>query len=446
MNMMRASRAIAGLILASTGMGMVADESDGYWPQWRGPTGNGVALVGNPPSSWSEQENVRWKVRVPGEGHATPVVWGDKVFVLTAEAVGGGQAGQSGEATTAAGGRRQGRGNAPTEEYAFKTLCLDLKSGAVRWERVSRREVPHEGRQESNTHASASPITDGEHVIAFFGSHGLFCYDMEGGLVWEKDLGDMRTRNGFGEGATPALHDGVLVVLWDTEDESYVVAFEKVSGREIWRREREERTGWTTPYVQAFGGREQVIINGTGAVRSYDLRSGDLLWQCGGQTANAIPAVVSDGERVYAMSGYRGNMAMAIRLGGEGDLTGTEHVVWSLGRGTPYVPSPVLVDGLLVFCQRNDAMVTCVDALTGEVHYAQERVEGLSGVYASPVAVGDRIFLAAQNGATAVLAKSKVYELRGVNRLDESINASPVVVGDVLLLRGSEHLYCIAED
>jgi outer membrane protein assembly factor BamB len=254
----------------------------------------------------------------------------------------------------------------------------------------------------------------------------------------------MRTRNGFGEGASPALHDGVVVVLWDTEDESFVVALDKATGAELWKQDREERTGWTTPYVQPFGERTQVIINGTTAVRSYDLRTGELLWQCRGQTENAIPSIVSDGKVAYATSGYRGNAAVAIRLGGSGDLTGSDAVLWTLNRGTPYVPSPLLMDGLLFLCQRNDAILTCVDAMTGQTYFAQERLEGVAGVYASPAGVRDRIYLAGQNGATAVFAAAKELKVLAVNQLDEPINASPVIAGDELLLRGRDHLYCIA--
>jgi len=403
---------------------------------------------------WSEDKNVRWKARIPGQGHATPVVWGDRIFVLTAVPVGEvseesdppAQASGQPRRERGPGGRGggSGRGALPTQEIAFTTLCLDRGTGKVLWERVSRREVPHEGHQQSNTHASGSPVTDGEHLIVFFGSHGLYCYDLQGELIWEKDLGDMRTRNGFGEGASPALHDGILVVLWDTEGESYVAGFDKATGRQLWKQDRDERTGWTTPYVQPFGGRTQVIINGTTAVRSYDLKTGEMLWHCGGQTANAIPSIVSDGKTVYATSGYRGNAAMAIRLGASGDLTDSDAVRWSLNRGTPYVPSPLLVDGLLFLCQRNDAILTCVDAATGQAFYSQERLEGISGVYASPVGVQDRIYLPGQNGATAVLEKAKELRVLALNQLDEPINASPAVVGDQLLLRGRDHLYCIA--
>ena len=443
----------------------LAADQDVYnrnWPQWRGPTANGVALHGNPPIEWDAEKNIKWKVKVPGKGHATPVIWEDKVFILTAVASGTPaegdslaapppppreESGRGGNARPGRGPRRGGgRGSQPMQEHAFTTVCLDRKTGEVLWQKASRTEVPHEGHQSSNSFSSGSAITDGEHVMAFFGSRGLYCYDMEGDPVWEKDLGKMRTRNGFGEGSTPALHGNVLVVLWDTEDNSLVYAFDKRTGKELWRQSRDERTTWSTPYVLTHGGKTQVVINATTAVRSYELTTGKLLWECGGQTDNAIPSIVADQNTVYAMSGYRGNAALAIELGKSGDLTNSDSIRWKLDRGTPYVPSPLLYDGYLVFCQGNGAIVTCVDAASGEVYYSQERLSDVSGMYGSPVGVQNRIYLSGRDGTTVVLEKGKELKVLATNKLDDPIDASPAIVGNELFLRGHNFLYCIAEN
>lgn len=428
------------------------------WPQWRGPTANGVALHGNPPIEWDAEKNIKWKVKIPGEGHATPVIWGDKIFILTAvpsgkPSAGGGVAAPPSppqerrrRGGNAGRGRGRGRGSQPPpQEHAFTTMCLDRATGSVLWQQVGRTEVPHEGRHPTNSFSSGSPITDGEHVIAFFGSRGLFCYDMEGNQIWKKHLGQMQTRNGFGEGSTPALHGNVLIVLWDTEAESSVYAFDKRTGKELWRQSRDERTTWSTPYVLTHEGIKQVVVNATNAVRSYELKTGKLLWSCGGQTVNTIPSIVADQNTVYAMSGYRGNTALAIELGKSGDLTDSNSVRWKLNRGTPYVPSPLLYDGFLVFCQGNDATVTCVDAVSGESYYSQERLSGASGMYASPVGVQNRIYLPGRNGTTVVLEKSKELKVLATNVLDDPIDASPAIVGDELFLRGHNYFYCIAE-
>lgn len=425
---------------------MDSKEYQANWPQWRGPTANGVALQGNPPLEWSESKNIKWKTPIPGEGHSTPVIWGNKIFVLAAVPTG-----KTSEVSAAAGsdaatsGGRRG-GGAPSEVFAFTTFCIDRQTGKILWQQVGRSEAPHEGRHQTNTYASASPVTDGSLVISFFNSYGLHCYDMDGNLVWRRDLGKMKTRNAFGEGSSPLLHEDTLIVLWDNEEDSFVHAFDKKTGRELWKKSRDERTGWTTPRLVKVGGKAQVVINGTTAVRSYDLKTGDLIWQCAGQTANAIPSIVADPETVYVMSGFRGSAALAIRLGSSGDLSGSDAVRWKLGRGTPYVPSPLLYDGLLFFCQGNNGILSCVDASTGVPHYTQERLESIRGVYASPVGAAGRVYLAGREGTTLVLEKSKELKILATNPLDDPIDASPAVVGDELFLRGHHHLYCISRD
>ncbi len=453
-----------------------------HWPQWRGPNANGLVDAGNPPVEWSEDKNIQWKVAVPGKGHATPIVWGDKIFVATvvntqpnagnAPAAGqrpsrgdrsrGGQRGGvqrggenrgpggdrgRGERGGRRGGGRGGRGGfggggAPTTVHEFKTLCLDLKTGKTVWESTGRKEVPFDGVQRTNTYGSGSPVTDGEHVFVSFGSYGLFCYDLNGKLVWEKDLGKVKVT--FGEAASPALHGDTLIMVQDNNGESFIYAFDKRTGKELWKKSRDEGSGWTTPYVMERDGKTQVLVSGSNAVRSYDIKTGDVIWQCSGLGSNPVPMIVADDENIYAMSGHRQPYAMAVRMGGTGDLTDTGAVLWSTTRGTPYVPSPLLYDGLLFYCQRTNGILTCVDAKSGEVHFGQERLEGATGVYASPVGVQDRIYLPSQNGATVVFKKSKTLEVLAVNRLEDAFDASPVILGDTLLLRGHANLYCIA--
>ena len=255
----------------------------------------------------------------------------------------------------------------------------------------------------------------------------------------------MSTRNGFGEGASPVLHGQTLVVPWDTELESYLVAFDKRDGSELWRQNRDERTGWSTPYILQHDGTIEVVVNASNKVRSYNLADGSLLWECAGQTVNAIPSVVADDRHLYAVSGYRGNAAMAIQLGKRGDLSGSDAITWTLSRGTPYVPSPLLMNGRLWFTQGNDAVITCVEAQTGKVHYTQERLDGPSGFYASPVGVDGKVYLAGRNGTTVVLEDSDTLKVLAVNRLDDPIDASPALSGNAIYIRCHQHLYCIAE-
>jgi outer membrane protein assembly factor BamB len=397
------------------------DQYDRNWPQWRGPAGNGLVLHGNPPLVWGEEKNVKWKVAIPGLGHATPVIWENKIFILTA---------------------------VPSEDgsqrLAFTTLCVDRQTGRTIWRKIAREDAPHQEIQPTNSHSSGSPVTDGEHLIVSFGSYGLYCYDLDGNLIWEKDLGKVKMK--WGEGSSPVLVGDVVIVLQDNEDASFVHAFDKKSGKELWKKPRDEESSWTTPFVLARDGKTQVIINGSTAVRSYDPQSGDVLWQCSGLGVNVTPMVVVDRSAVYAMSGQRTSpMAMAVRLGPSGDLTDTDAVLWKLNRGTPYVASPLLYDGLLYFFQHTTPILTCLDAATGTPHYIQQRLEGISGVYASPIGVNDRIYVPGLNGTTLVLEKSKELRILAVTKLDDGFAASAAVVGNELYPRGRNNLYCIAE-
>jgi outer membrane protein assembly factor BamB len=429
-----------------------------YWPQWRGPLANGVAPEADPPLEWSETKNVKWKVKIPGEGSSTPAIWGDRIFVLTAVATGKraeatpAEAGASAPADPPSGKQPRPRGpggprrsEKPAEEYQFLVLCLDRATGQTLWQKVARQEVPHEGHQPNNTFASASPVTDGQRVFAFFGSRGLYCYDREGNLKWSRDFGRMQTRNGFGEGASPALHGDTLVVNWDDEtDNDFIVALDRHTGRELWKTPRDEDTTWSTPLMVEYGGKVQVIVNATRKVRSYDLATGRELWSCAGQTANAIPSPVADADTVYVTSGFRGSALFAIALGRGGDLTGTEAVRWRHDRDTPYVPSPLLVDDLLYVVKVNSGILSCFDKKTGQPHYEAERLDGLREIYASPVAAKDRVYVLGRDGVCLVLKKSPKLEMLATNKLDDRTDASMALAGRELFVRGREYLYCIA--
>ena len=426
----------------------VALAADQNWPAWRGPLGNGVAPGANPPTEWSETRNVVWKVPVPGRGSSTPILWGDQVFLLTAIPEGveppAPAEGPEGSGRGGPGGRGS-RGETPSQPQRFTVIALGRDDGKVRWQQTARVQVPHEGHHKDHGFASASPVTDGRVLIASFGSFGLFAYDLQGKLLWEKDLGDMRTRNSFGEGSSPALHGTTVVVLWDHEGEDFIVALDTRDGRELWRQRRDEPTGWSTPLIVEHGGKAQVVVNGTNKVRAYDLATGSLLWECSGQTANAIPTPVADEGRVIVMSGFRGSALQVIRLGGSGDLTGTDAIVWSHNKGTPYVPSPLLYGSRLYFLSGNTAMLSIFDARTGKPEVEMERLNGLAGVYASPVGASGRVYLAGRDGGVVVLKEGPRVEVLATNRLDDGFDASPAVVGNRLYLRGRASLYCVGE-
>ncbi len=449
------SAALCTFVLTLT-VGADSAESHLNWPQWRGPLGTGVAPEADPPLEWSETRNLKWKVAIPGEGSSTPVIWGGRVFVVTAVGVANRSPSKSGDDRAAGarapgagpGGPRGGFGGSgkPTDSYQFIVVCLDRATGNTLWQNVACEEVPHEGIQPNNTYASASPITDGQVVLAFFGSRGLHCYDLDGNLKWSKDLGRMKTRNGFGEGASPALSGDTVVINWDDEtDNDFIVALDKRDGRQLWKTPRSEDTGWSTPLIIEHDDKLQVVVNATGKVRSYDFETGKEIWSCSGQTANAIPSPVADADTVYCTSGFRGAALYAIPLSATGDVTGTDAVRWTRNRGTPYVPSPLLVDDLLYFISGNNGILTCLDAETGAVNFDQERLEAVREIYASPVAARDRVYVLSRDGKCIVVKKGRELEVLATNQIDDKTDASIALAGKQLFIRGKEFLYCIAE-
>ena len=432
------------------------------WPAWRGPLLNGTAPESNPPLEWSDSKNVKWKVKLPGHGSATPAVWGDRVFILAAVAadkkpetppapvVAPAPETSANPDTNAPGGRRRGggfgRSDKPTEAFKFTVLCLDRKTGQTIWEKVATETIPHEGHHQDHGFASASPITDGKVVLAFFGSRGLYCYDLDGKLKWTKEFGQQKMRGSFGEAASPALSGDVVVVNWDHEGDDFITALDKNTGRELWRTPRQEESSWDTPLIVEYQGKKQVIVNASTKVRSYDLATGQELWMCGGQTANAIPTTVTDGETVYAISGFRTAALQAIQLGRTGDLTGTDAVKWSYNQNTPYVPSPVLAGHRLYFLSQRGAALTCLDTRSGKPLFEAERLPGIFNAYASPVATKDRVYVLGREGKCAVLKLGDTPEILATNTLPEGTDASIAIVGNELLIRGIEHLYCIAQN
>jgi len=426
----------------------------GNWEHWRGDSGNGVATKASPPIKWSNSDNVQWKIAVPGKGSGSPVIWDDRVFVVSGVPV----ATKAQEANTEetadspqrTEGRRRGRGSgreaAPLEELAFTLFCFDRATGKEMWNQVAVVAKPHEGTHSTNTFASASPCTDGELVFAHFGSRGLFCYTIDGKLKWEKDFGDMQTRATFGEGSSPVISGERIVVPWDHEGQSSIYCLNKRTGEVLWETKRDEPTCWATPLVIEHDGKQQVVMNGENKARAYDLETGEELWSCGGQTARPAASAVAGDGIVYIGSGFRGSFLGAFRPTGKGDIEGTDSVVWTTGQNTPDVASPLLSGDRLYFYKGKSGILTCVDAKTGELHYGPTRVPGLDTIYASPVAANGYVFLTARNGTTVVIKDANEFEIVGTNSVGETVDATPAPVDNQLFIRGENHLFCIAEN
>lgn len=411
------------------------------WHQWRGPEFSGVSRTATPPVTWSENENIQWKVAVAGQGGSSPIVWQDKVFLLTAVNTGKVDAEKTPPDDQT---HRNPFGiKYPNTFYDYVVLCLDRNTGRTLWRKVAATQVPVEGHHHDNDYASSSPTTDGKRLYVWFGSAGFYCYSLDGKLLWKRDFGPARTRLSFGEGSSPVVYNDRVVLTRDQEDQSYLLALDAKTGDTLWEKNRDEPSCWATPIVVAFDGKQQLVTNGHNRVRSYDLANGDLLWECGGQVSNVTPSPVSDGTAVYCMSGYRGSSAMALPLSAQGDISDSERVIWKREKDTPYVPSPLLYDNLLYFNRLNDAILTCLDAKTGEVLIGRTRMPKIAGVYASPVGADGRVYFAGRNGTTLVLEKGETMTVLATNVLDEHFDASPALVADQLFLRGEEYLYCI---
>ncbi|MDA8743773.1 PQQ-like beta-propeller repeat protein [Rubripirellula amarantea] len=389
------------------------------WPHWRGDGGNGVAENANPPTEFSNARNVKWKVAIPGQGSGSPAVWEDKIFVTTGVPVSG------------------------TKQVKFTVLCIDRATGKTLWEKVAVEAVPHEGTHQTNGFASASPCTDGTAVYAFFGSRGLFAYSIEGELLWNRDFGDMTIRNNFGEGASTALHGDHLFVPWDHEGQSKLYAVNKLSGDIVWQVDRDEPSNWGTPLVIESEGQEQVILTGQNKVRAYELGTGKPLWECGGQTDRPAASPVAGDGLVFVASGFRGAFVGAFRPDGNGDIEGTDRVIWTRSRDTPDIASPLLSGDRLYYYKAKTGLLTCVNAKTGEPYYSAKRIPELDTIYASPVAAGGYVYLSDRDGTIVVIKDDDNFELVATNQMGETVDATPAPVDDQLIVRGSKHLFCL---
>ena len=412
-----------------------------YWPQWRGPLANGVSPNAKPPIEWSEKKNIRWKIALPGKAHSSPIAFGDRVFLMTAAPVG--------EAKTPVYDSAPGvHDSVPvTHRHEYSVLAVHRGDGRILWKTVVREDFPHEGGHETGSSTSNSPITDGVSIYAFFGSRGLYCLSVDGALKWQKDLGRMQTLHAHGEGSSPVLSGDTLIVCWDHEGESFLYAFDKVTGKQRWKVPRDEKTSWATPLVVEHEGKVQVIVSATKRVRGYDLATGQQLWECAGLTDNVVSSPVESHGIVIAGNSYYKQAMVAIRLSGAvGDITETDRVAWRLNRLTPYVSSPLLYGDTLYFLRHNQNILSRLDPATGKSRGEPVRLDAIRDfIFGSPVGASGRIYITARDGTTVVLRHDAENSVVATNHLDDSFSATPAMVDSELYLRGERFLYCIAE-
>ena len=411
------------------------------WCEWRGPNANGVALQGKPPIEWSPERNIRWRTVLPGRGHSTPVVLNDRIFLTSAVPFGT-------KIAPKMSGRPGEHDNLAVEsKFQFVVMCIDRKDGNILWNKVVHEALPIEAGHNTGSLASASPVIDSQHVYAHFGSHGLYCMDFDGNVKWQKNFGQMHSKHGHGEGASPTLSGNNLIVNWDHEEKSFLAALDKTTGNELWRRDRDEDTSWSSPIVIELDGRKQVVVCGTNRVRGYDLQTGETLWHCGGMSSNIVATPVYADGILYVGSSYEKKMLMAINLkNAHGDLSNANHILWSRTRGTPYVPSMLLYDEALYFLTHYQNVLTRVHGPTGKDSPGPIRLGSLGNIYASPVGANGHVYVTDLSGTTEVITHAVIPRTVAINRLDEAVNASLAIVGNEILIRGEKQLYCIANE
>ena len=431
-------------VLVALALATPAAGPNDRWAQFRGPSAGAAENDPALPDRWSATSNVLWTSDVPGIGWSSPVVWGDHVFVSSVINTGQAEAPRPG---LYLGGERP----APTAPHRWTAYDVDFATGKVRWSKVVRTGAPAASKHLKNSYASETAVTDGERVYFYFGNVGLFAFDMEGAEVWSKPLGPFKTRNGWGTAASPVLHRDRIYIVNDNDDQSFLSAYDKRTGAEIWRVNRDEGTNWATPFVWEHDGRAEIVTSGSGKVRSYDL-AGTLLWELKGMSSISVPTPFERHGLLFISSGYVGDAlrpAYAIRPGATGDIslkpaeTSNQYIAWSMPTLAPYNPTP-LVYGDYYYTLFDRGFFACHDAKTGKEIYGRQRIAAdASGFTASPWAYNGKIFATSEDGDTYVIQAGPEFKVLAKNSLGELTLATPAVARGSLVIRTASKLYRI---
>ena len=430
---------VAGTLCAGRVLGGEHD-----WPQWRGPQGAGISLEKGLPTEWDSTKNVLWKTRIPGYGHSSPIVWGNRIFLTT-----------SIEGAEIPGYKRLTHPDAKGEDYihpdsmgadhlyTLQVLSVDRDTGKILWRNTAYDGPVLDDRARKNTYASCTAATDGRHVYFFFEAQGLYCYDFDGKLIWKAAFENW-LKGGMGPGISPVLYENLVILQCDRElgEGSYITALDKNTGKEVWKAARQNRRSWATPLLVTAGGRPELVASGAESVISYDPATGKELWRSKGVVSHPIPSLVAGFGMVFATAGSSAKVAMGIKLGGSGDITNTPYMVWEYKKGTAYVPSPILY-GDYLYLMTETGLLTCLDARTGEVKYEGGRVPIPASFKASPVAYENMILLTSEDGDSFLIKAGPVHEVLRTNSLGEPIWASPAISQGRIFIRTEKNLYCI---
>jgi outer membrane protein assembly factor BamB len=417
------------------------------WPGWRSD-GQGISSEKNLSLKWSEDEGIKWKTPIPGAGHSSPIIWENRVFVTTAVA-------DDPNVQTFKGGMYFGgdRRKPDDSEYTFNLICLNAENGNILWDKAVVKQQPRTRRHTKNTYASETPVTDGKYIFASFGSAGLYCVDFDGNLIWQRDLGLMRRRAGWGTSSSPVIFKNTVIVNCDSDDESYITALDKTTGEPLWRTERNEKASWSTPFLFQSDNRTIVVTNAMRRMRGYDASTGKLLWECAGGSMITIPSPVAARGLIFISSGHNlfsRQPIVAVRPYASGNITpdkgkfSSQGVAWMHPRGGPYVTSPIAI-GDYLYIPLDKGYLTCYEAMTGKTVYEKQQLGNRNTITASPIAGDGRIYIQAEDGECYIIKPGPEFEILAVNKLDEVFCASPAVSTGRIFLRGRKHLYCIGK-
>ncbi len=442
---MRKSR-MTVVFSAILALGLVANALAENWPGFRGPASRGVSTDKEFAVQRDMSKNIKWKVEIPGLGHSSPIIWGNRVFVTTA--VSSDPSKDNWQKGFFSGERK------PDEaEISWKVLCFDKNNGELLWEQTAVQRKPANARHTKNSYASQTPVTDGTHVYAFFGDQGMHCFDFEGKLIWSRDLGDFTMRSGWGPASSPVLYKDLIIQTCDQETgESFIVALDKKTGEIVWNVERDELSSWSTPLLFLEGTRPELIVNATNAIRSYNPDDGKLLWQCRGPaTSITVPTATASHGLIIVSSGFipeKIRPITAFRPGATGDITlkegetSSEFIAWRQPLAAPYIPSPIAY-GDYIFVLFDQGFIACYEAKTGKMVYDRKRIDVGANFSASPVAVDGKLYCFSEDGIAYVIQASADYKLLAKNSIGESVMASPAISDGKMYVRALRHLYCI---
>jgi outer membrane protein assembly factor BamB len=422
------------------------------WPQFRGPSANGVAEGVTTPTTWdaAKAQNLQWKTAIPGLSHASPVVWGNKVFVVTAVSTNPNEEKRFGLYGDVA----------PVKDdpkHTWKVYALDKKSGKVLWERVAYEGLPKVKRHPKSTHAASTPATDGKYLIVLFGSEGLYAYDLNGKLLWKQDLGVLDAGWFYDPdyqweyGSSPIIYKNLVIVQADIQKNSFIAAYDLKTGKQVWKTSREEIPSWGTPTIYEGKARVELIANGSRAIRGYDPLTGNELWKLTPNSEVTTPTPIAANDLIFVTSGYRPIQPIyAIKPGATGDISlkdgksSNDFIAWSTSRGGPYMPTPV-VYGELLYTLSNNGVLAAYNTKTGQRLY-QERLAGKGGAFtASPVAADGKLYLSSEDGDVFVVKAGPKYELLATNPVGEVMMATPAISDGIVIVRGINHLFAFAE-